>query len=211
MKRINLTLILVIAIFTTSCSSLVSMDYAESDFTPIERSFYTQNSIINKSLFADIKAKEESRKPKKEKTAIEEVNAIHSMVMNSFVTDILSEAETYLGTPYRYGGTTRRGIDCSAFIQRVFEIFDYELPRVSRAQAQEGHPISLDEIRAGDLVFFATRGGRRVSHVGIVHNVSDDGDVEFIHAATSQGVTITPLSNSYWNKRFLYAKRILEF
>ena len=142
--------------------------------------------------------------------AIEELNNIHMMAMNSFVSQILSEAETYLGVPYRYGGTTRRGIDCSAFVQSVFQLFNHELPRVSAAQAKEGRLVSTEELRAGDLLFFATNGGSRVSHVGIVHNVSDEGDVEFIHASTSQGVTVTPLSNSYWSKRYLYAKRIID-
>lgn len=211
MKGINLFIILAISILSTSCSTIISTSNAKSDYLPLERSYYTQSSIINKKLFADNKSEEtKAVRVNKEKTAIDEIKDIHNMTMNSFAFQILTEAESYLGTPYRYGGTTRRGIDCSSFVQQVFEIFDYELPRVSSAQAQQGHRVATDEVRPGDLLFFATGGGGRVSHVGIVHNVSDEGEIEFIHASTSQGVTVTPLSSSYWNKRYLYAKRILD-
>lgn len=211
LKSFTTLFIASLSLFTISCGSLVSTKTAKSNYLPIERSYYTQSSILNKKLFADRKAEEvKPIKIESKKTALEELTDIHNMAMNSFVSQVLSEAETYLGVPYRYGGTTRRGIDCSAFVQSVFELFNYELPRVSAAQAKEGHEVTKDELRAGDLVFFATHGGGRVSHVGIVHNVSDDGEIEFIHASTSQGVTVTPLTNSYWSKRFLYAKRIID-
>lgn len=211
MRGINTLIFILCGIFATSCSSLVSTSSAKSDYIPLERSYYTQGSIINKQLFAERKAEEvKTVKVEREKTAIEELNEIHEMTMSSFVSKILSEAETYLGTPYRFGGTSRSGIDCSAFVQRVFEIFDYQLPRVSSAQAKEGTEIPKEELRAGDLVFFSTTGRGRVSHVGIVHSVREDGEIEFIHASTSQGVTVTPLSDSYWSKRYLYAKRILD-
>lgn len=211
MKGINLAIIAVIAICTTSCGTLVSTNQAKSSFVPLERSYYTQSTIINKKLFAENKSNEVATvKVKPAKTAIEELNDIHMMAMNSFVTQILSEAESYLGVPYRFGGTTRKGIDCSAFVQSVFQMFNHELPRVSAAQAKEGEIVHKENMRAGDLVFFATNGGSRVSHVGIVHNVSDDGEIEFIHASTSQGVIVTPLSSDYWSKRFLYAKRIID-
>lgn len=211
MKGINLVIIAVITVFTTSCSTLVSTNQAKSSFVPLERSYYTQSTIINKKLFAENKSEEVATvKVKPAKTAIEELNDIHMMAMNSFVTQILSEAESYLGVPYRFGGTSRSGIDCSAFVQSVFQMFNHELPRVSAAQAKEGEIVHRDNMRAGDLVFFATNGGSRVSHVGIVHNVSDEGEIEFIHASTSQGVIVTPLNSEYWSKRFLYAKRIID-
>src|SRR5690606_8029577 len=211
MQKLKAILLLTISSFTISCNSFISTSTAKSNYVPIERSYYTQSSIINKKLFAERKTEEiKTVKVQPEKTALEELNEIHDLAMNSFVFQVLSEAETYLGVPYRYGGTTRKGIDCSAFVQSVFHIFNYELPRVSAAQAKEGQVVVKEEIRAGDLLFFATHGRGRVSHVGIVHNVSEQGEIEFIHASSSEGVTVTPLSNPYWSKRFLYAKRIID-
>lgn len=211
MKALNFFLIILVSITLTSCGALISVDQAGSNYTPIDRSYYAQNRIINKVLLTEEKAAEiKAASPSRSKSAIEELTDIHKMITHSFVTQILSEAESYLGVPYRYGGTTRSGIDCSAFVQRVFEIFEHELPRVSAAQATQGRLVSNDELRAGDLLFFAHSPKSRISHVGIVHNVSDDGEVEFIHASTSQGVTVTPLKSQYWAKRFKYAKRIID-
>lgn len=123
---------------------------------------------------------------------------------------LLAEADSYLGTPYRYGGTSRSGIDCSAFVLSVYgAAMGMELPRVAAAQAQQGERIERDSLQKGDLVFFS-HGSGRISHVGIVHEVTADGEVKFIHAATSRGVMISPLTDKYWGPRFRFAKRIIN-
>ncbi|KQS90254.1 NlpC/P60 family protein [Chryseobacterium sp. Leaf394] len=128
---------------------------------------------------------------------------------NKVIDNILTEAETYLGTPYRYGGTTRNGIDCSAFVLSVFgAAASLTLPRVAASQAQEGESIDRTELQKGDLVFFSH--GRRISHVGIVESISEDGDIKFIHAATSRGVMVSSLSDSYWGPKFRFAKRVIN-
>lgn len=124
---------------------------------------------------------------------------------------LLVEAESYLGTPYRFGGMSRSGIDCSAFVLSVFgSAMGLELPRVAASQAQEGERVERGNLQKGDLVFFSHRGGGRISHVGIVHEVSEDGEVKFIHSSTSKGVTITSLSSSYWGPRYRFAKRVID-
>ncbi|WP_262150549.1 C40 family peptidase [Chryseobacterium foetidum] len=128
---------------------------------------------------------------------------------NKVIDNILTEAETYLGTPYRYGGTTRNGIDCSAFVLSVFgAAASLTLPRVAASQAKEGESIDKTELQKGDLVFFSH--GRRISHVGIVESISEDGDIKFIHAATSKGVMVSSLSDSYWGPKFRFAKRVID-
>ena len=123
--------------------------------------------------------------------------------------NILSEASTYLGTPYRFGGSTRNGIDCSAFVLNVYgESTGLEWPRVAAEQAEVGEKVDLQELQKGDLVFFAH--GRRISHVGIVQEITENGEVKFIHAATSKGVMISSLSDSYWAPKYRFAKRVLK-
>ncbi|MDO5509838.1 MAG: C40 family peptidase [Weeksellaceae bacterium] len=122
------------------------------------------------------------------------------------VMAIIDEAKTFIGTPYRYGGTTRTGIDCSAFMQTIFRVTEIELPRVSASQAHIGETIDFGNIEKGDLLFFSNSPNARISHVGMVVEVSDE--IYFIHAATSTGVTVSPLSMAYWDKRFRFAKRV---
>lgn len=126
------------------------------------------------------------------------------------IDDLLTEAESYLGTPYKYGGMTRRGIDCSAFVLSVFgAATGMTLPRVAASQAQEGEKVEKNNLQKGDLVFFS-QGRGRISHVGIVENVTEEGDVKFIHAATSRGVMISSLNDSYWGPKYRFAKRIIS-
>ncbi|WP_374444202.1 C40 family peptidase [Epilithonimonas sp.] len=138
-------------------------------------------------------------------------SAIENAIKHSNTIDnILSEAESYLGTPYRYGGTSRSGIDCSAFVLSVFgAAAGMNLPRVAAEQSQEGDSVDKTELQKGDLVFFSHRGSR-ISHVGIVEEVTADGQVKFIHAATSKGVMVSSLDDNYWGPKFKFAKRIIK-
>ncbi|HBR11115.1 lipoprotein Spr [Epilithonimonas bovis DSM 19482] len=138
-------------------------------------------------------------------------SAIENAIKHSNTIDnILSEAESYLGTPYRFGGTSRSGIDCSAFVLSVFgAAAGMNLPRVAAEQSQEGDSVERTQLQKGDLVFFS-HGGRRISHVGIVEDVTPEGEVKFIHAATSKGVMVSSLDDNYWGPKFKFAKRIVK-
>ncbi|ASW76378.1 hydrolase Nlp/P60 [Chryseobacterium piperi] len=127
----------------------------------------------------------------------------------SSINSILKDAEKYIGTPYKFGGNTSSGFDCSGFTVKVFEENDKKLPRRSSDQADAGKKIDINEVKPGDLLFFATGGGSRVSHVGIVHDIGSDGEIRFIHASTSKGVIISSLNEKYWNKAYLHAQRVL--
>lgn len=114
--------------------------------------------------------------------------------------------DSYLGVPYKWGGTTRAGMDCSAFTRAAFrETYGIELPRTSKQMYQLGRFLPQRQaLRPGDLVFFKdTFAGAGISHVGVYL-----GDGQFAHASSSQGVTITPLSNPYFNKRYAGGRRI---
>jgi lipoprotein Spr len=109
-----------------------------------------------------------------------------------------------IGTKYVSGGVSTNGFDCSGFTMYVFDKIGINLPHQSGSQYQMGTAISRDDLRAGDLVFFNTS-GKGVSHVGIFV-----GEGKFAHASSSRGVTISSLSDSYYVKRFVGAKRIMS-
>lgn len=121
---------------------------------------------------------------------------------------IIQTAKSYRGTPYRYGGTTRAGIDCSALVYHAFAAVGVTLPRTSVEQSKLGKKVPTKKVRPGDVLFFATgKKKKEVTHTGIVTEALRK-EIRFIHASTSLGVTEDYLGNSYWAKAFLFAKRL---
>lgn len=119
---------------------------------------------------------------------------------------IIEFASRYLGTPYRYGGSSPGGFDCSGFVYYVFGQFGISLPRTAADQFQNGIPVNRDELLAGDLVFFSCY-SRGIDHVGIYV-----GDGRFIHSSSprSGGVIYSSLNESYYARSYAGAKRILR-
>lgn len=124
----------------------------------------------------------------------------------NFADDLIAYAKTYLGVPYRFGSMDpSRGFDCSGFVVVVMSRFDISLNRSSASMASgNGTYVSRNALQAGDLVFFATGGGRRVSHVGIYI-----GNDQFIHSATIGGVMVSGMNEQYWRTRFVRANRVI--
>lgn len=121
---------------------------------------------------------------------------------------VVSTAVSYLDAPYRYGGMTREdGFDCSGLACVAFDAAGVELPRRSRDQNAVGRAVDRNDLRRGDLVFFASDRRSRIDHVGIVSDVSPD-HVAFIHATTHAGVCIDRLDEGYWAKRYVSARRV---
>ncbi|PSN07164.1 NlpC/P60 family protein [Siccibacter turicensis] len=117
---------------------------------------------------------------------------------------ILEQYKNWKGTRYHLGGTSRRGIDCSALMQRIFsDSINLDLPRTTGEQLHRGISVSQRQLKPGDLVFFNT--GKRRRHVGVYI-----GGNKFIHASSSQGVTISMLSNAYWRHHYVTARRVAE-
>ncbi|MBC5835685.1 C40 family peptidase [Flavobacterium sp. F372] len=121
---------------------------------------------------------------------------------------ILNVAAENLGSPYRGGGSSPAGFDCSGFVNYTLSQFDIELPRSSHEMARSGKRILKSEAKAGDLIFFNTSGGG-VSHVGIVTENSD-GIIKFIHSSTSSGVIYSSTAENYYARTFVGVNRILE-
>jgi len=134
-----------------------------------------------------------------------EANTATSSIANSVVSNAIS----FDGVRYKYGGTTRKGMDCSGLIYTAFANEDIALPRVSRDMAKKGIRIRLNQVGKGDLIFFKTTKSRNViNHVGLVTSTSN-GNIKFIHATSSKGVITSSLSEHYWKSSFVEARRIL--
>lgn len=114
--------------------------------------------------------------------------------------------ESFLGTPYVWGGNTRRGVDCSGFTKLVFRENGYAIPRVSRDQAKTGRAVKQKDLKLGDLVFFDTKGEGYVTHVGFYL-----GGNLMAHASSSKGVIIVLFSNRYFQSRYKGARRIVAY
>ncbi|GGK20980.1 hypothetical protein GCM10007962_13860 [Yeosuana aromativorans] len=128
---------------------------------------------------------------------------------NNLALNIVDYAKQFEGVRYKYGGTTKKGMDCSGLVYTSFKAYDIDLPRISRNMAKEGEPIPLEQVKVGDLLFFKTNGKHNaISHVGMVVTALP-GNVEFIHASTSLGVIISSLAERYWYFSFVEARRIL--
>ncbi len=144
------------------------------------------------------------KKPKKV------INTPDTSVKKPTIADkIVWTAVTYKGVPYKYGGMTKRGMDCSGLIHTSFKQRKVEIPRTSREMYAKSFDISLSKVKRGDLLFFKTsRKKGKVNHVGLVTSIKN-GDIHFIHSTSSRGVIVTSLYNDYWKKAFIKAKRIL--
>ncbi|MDR1664204.1 MAG: C40 family peptidase [Clostridiales bacterium] len=122
------------------------------------------------------------------------------------VDEIISFAKEYLGTRYVYGSMNpNKGFDCSGFVNYVLKNFDISVNRSSRDMATQGTVVDRGELQKGDLVFFATTGSGRISHVGMYI-----GDGQFIHASSwGEGVVISGLNEKYYSKCYVKATRVL--
>jgi len=126
---------------------------------------------------------------------------------NSEKQTLIENAKYFKGGNYIWGGTTPAGFDCSGYVQYLYKKHNIHLPRTALLQSNEGVPVSRENLKKGDLLFFLTDKSRNIpiTHVGIYI-----GDDEFIHAASrKKGIIISPLNEGYYANKFVSAKRIL--
>lgn len=124
---------------------------------------------------------------------------------------LISHAKNYLGVPYRIGGRSSKGFDCSGFTSYVFSSFGFTLPRTSYGQATVGKLVDMDEMQKGDLIFFKGRNSRSksIGHVGIV--ISNKGEkIKFIHASVNNGISIETIESKYYRPRFVKSVRLVD-
>lgn len=213
-KKLFYTLVMLSVFSLQSCVT----NYVVSEPAVFNKEYKTDASIISAEAKIAAQNKKEliSTFAASKAAALETSNAIQKKLeiarnikYTQTIDALLEEAKTYLGTPYRYGGTTRRGIDCSAFVLSVFgAAAGVALPRVAASQAQQGENVEKENLQKGDLIFFSQ--GRGISHVAIVEEVTADGQVNFIHSATSIGVSHSSLNSNYWGPKYRFARRIIN-
>jgi cell wall-associated NlpC family hydrolase len=122
---------------------------------------------------------------------------------NSIEQRMQGEIDSWMGTPYVYGGVSKSGVDCSGFTQAVFRSIGIEIPRRASRQAADAETVGRNNLQYGDLVFFNTSGSG-ISHCGIYL-----GNGEFVHSSSSRGVVRDLLSHPYYASRFVSAGRYL--
>lgn len=123
---------------------------------------------------------------------------------------LIAKASENLGARYRSGATGNGGFDCSGLMCATFKNLEMTLPRSSHEMATgAGSRIDRSQAQKGDLIFFATMGRGRVSHVGMVTEVSENGEIKFIHSSTSSGVIISSVNEPYYAQRFVQVNRVL--
>lgn len=196
---------LVIGLFTMfslTVSSQSSLYYNPSEQVDQE----CENSLV--TTFSKYFTKNEE--PKKEVTKTVSFSAIASNFYSNSIDNVISVGKTFLGIPYRWGGTTENGFDCSGFIRHIFDWFGVSLPRTSREMANYGSYVSRNELQKGDLIFFSGRNLKRgvIGHIGIVVEVTSEA-VKMMHSSSSKGVHIEDLNKSeYFSRRYMTARRL---
>ena len=195
MKHSRLLVPLLAVALMTSCDALTRIwntDLAEDDYTVGE-------------LYVDEYVKEVPYvpTPSDEDRAAGRVNSLGIERAPGDNEELYDAIQSWIGTPYLYGGETKAGVDCSGFVQNIYQfVYHHRLHRVANDMQQDCNLIPRSELREGDLVFFTNSKGR-VSHVGIY--LKDD---LFAHSSTSSGVIISRLGDSYWSKHFYKGGRV---
>lgn len=123
--------------------------------------------------------------------------------------ELIRMASDNLGIGYRSGGSNKNGFDCSGLMYATFSSLDIKLPRSSHEMAAIGTVIDVNQAQKGDLIFFKTRGGSQINHVGMVVEVNE-GEIRFIHSATHGGVIISSTKEKYYEKNFTQINRVLQ-
>lgn len=161
-----------------------------------------RNNIIYPNQVLKLKKTTVTKAKPKAKKVTTKTKAV-SKPKTSGTTQVVNTAKSVVGTKYKWGGTTRSGFDCSGFIHWAYNNAGKTMTRATTTgYFNRSYKINKSQLKEGDLVFFAGTYRSGISHMGIYA-----GNNKFIHASSSQGVTVTSLNNSYWSKHFHSFKR----
>lgn len=227
-QSLPLTLLLLLTSICAMAQSVASKDVAQRQASAndvalaTEKVVFLDDDVVAYNEPAKEKTKGGPNKPadnpkkKKKKIVVTDEPADADFVAeteeNYLARQIVNNAMQFEGVRYRGGGTTTAGMDCSGMVYATFQIFDITLPRSSASMAVgAGHEVKLENVKPGDLLFFDNnRRHRGINHVGIVTEVTADGEVKFIHSSSSHGVMVSSMNEAYHSRTFIQANRVIE-
>jgi cell wall-associated NlpC family hydrolase len=194
---------LLFAVILTGCSGSRELTREESERLKKDANGYKTEEIVSTSTL--------KQKASIDKSNLESISSTIADFMSTYNLqesvsrdEVMFKVIEYLNTPYLWGGTTKRGIDCSAFVQTVmYQALGIMIPRTSIEQSGVGVSVAREELKFGDLVFFDTMRKGRVTHVGIY--LSDDF---FVHSGSKTGVIVASLNTDFYARTYLGAKRV---
>ena len=197
---------------TASTSNSTAVKKESKFLDPIDIPVESSKSVKEKESQKPVVKKETVRNSSHRESNAEDLSVLqvkYAVLLNTPAEEVKNAKmfefiDDWYGTPYRLGGTTKKGVDCSAFSQFLFaSVYGFSIPRTAREQYNLTNRISRTELKEGDLIFFNTRGG--VSHVGIYLQNN-----KFVHASTSGGVMISDIFDEYWVRRFVGVGRLKD-
>lgn len=198
-------LLLISAVLMTGCSTGSSISKDEREIKKEKNvSGNNEDQIVSTNALTE-KSSIDKENLESLSSSLERFMVESDLLSNADKDELMYKVIEYLNTPYRWGGTSKSGIDCSAFVQTVmYQSLGVLLPRTSLEQSSVGETVAREDLKFGDLLFFDTMNKGRTTHVGIY---LEDG--YFVHSGSRTGVAVASLDSDFYSRVFLHAKRVV--
>ena len=201
---VPVALLLLLGIMLTGCST--GSDLSRDERDQKDARDYKTSQIVSTSEVLKEKSSIDKDNLESLSSSLERFIVESNLLSSADQDEVMYKVIEYLNTPYLWGGTSKRGIDCSAFVQTVmYQSLGVLLPRTSLEQSSVGETIEREDLKFGDLLFFDTMNKGRTTHVGIY---LEDG--YFVHSGSRTGVAVASLNSDFYSSHFLHAKRVIN-